>query len=416
MIKAALVGAGDRGMNSYATYALNHPHEIQFVAVAEPNPERRALFAEKHNIPPERQYSSWEELMNEGKLCEAILICTQDKMHFEPVMAAIRLGYHILLEKPMSPDPLETLLIAEEAEKHNVSITVCHVLRYSPYFEEIKALIDSGAIGKVVSIQWTENVGYWHQAHSFVRGNWGNSKESSPMILQKCCHDIDLLHWLAGSNCVRVSSEGSLSYFTRENAPEGSTERCTDGCAVEHECPYSAIKWYYNTIDEWPHNVPTVRPVLEDRLRAIQEGPYGRCVFRCDNDVVDHQTANLLFENGVTAAFTMVGLSLENKRTFVIYGTKGEIRGDDSTNEFTVHEFSGKSYTVRPKSLGGGHGGADFGMMREFVKMVKGQAVSRTSAAESAQSHLTTFAIEHSRVTGQTVVLKDYVEQLKKQA
>lgn len=414
MMEAALIGAGARGMHAYASYALEHPHELKFIAVAEPDPERRALFAKLHGIPRERQYASWEALLAEDKLCEALLICTQDQMHFEPTLQAIRRGYKILLEKPMSHDPLESLLIAEEAEKHDASVTVCHVMRYSPYYVELKRIVDEGHIGDIVSIQWTENVGFWHQAHSFVRGNWSNSKNSSPMILQKCCHDMDMLQWLVGSECTRVSSEGSLSYFREENAPPGSTERCTDGCAVLHECPYSALKWYYNTNDEWPQNVVTVKPDLEERLEALKTGPYGRCVYRCDNDVVDHQVATLRFANGVTVAFTMCGLTMENKRTFKIMGKKGEIRGDDGKNEIEINLFSGKKLVVQPETISGGHHGADTGIMRSFVRTdSKRDSVNRTSARVSANSHLIAFALEQSRLSGKSIELAQYAQSLQ---
>jgi predicted dehydrogenase len=242
MIEAALIGAGARGMNAYASYALKNPHEIKFIAVAEAKDERRKKFSQYHGIDNDMQFSSWEELLDKPKLCDALLICTQDKMHFEPTMKALQKGYKILLEKPMSPNPVEALQMAEEVERLGGMMTVCHGMRYSTYYSALKEIIDKEEIGKITSIQWTENVGFWHQAHSFVRGNWRNSEESSPMILQKSCHDMDMLQWLVNGECVKVSSFGSLSYFNEKNAPEGSTARCTDGCKVEHECSVFSIK------------------------------------------------------------------------------------------------------------------------------------------------------------------------------
>ncbi|MBO9610652.1 MAG: gfo/Idh/MocA family oxidoreductase, partial [Paenibacillaceae bacterium] len=239
-------------------------------------------------------------------------------------------------------------------------------------------------------------------------------------------HDMDMLQWLVGSECVKVSSDGSLAYFRKENAPEGATARCADGCQVEHDCPYSAFKWYYNTSNEFPAKVATLRPDLDDRMQAIKEGPYGRCVYHCDNDVVDHQVATLLFDNGVTVAFTMTGLTLENKRTFAIMGTLGEIVGDDRRNELEVRMFAGKSERIVPAAAKGGHQGADSGIMRDFVRMGgaegwevangKGSGMAarnKTSADVSARSHLIAFALEHSRVTGQAVNMRDYVEQIR---
>lgn len=417
VIKAALIGAGNRGMFAYASYALKRPHEIQFIAIAEPDDERRQRFAQDHDIVPERQFSSWEDLLDQPKLCDALLICTQDAKHFEPTMKALDKGYHILLEKPMSPNPLETLQMAEKAEQMDRMLTVCHVLRYSTYFSTLKELIDQKAIGDIVSIQWTENVGYYHQAHSFVRGNWRNSEESSPMILQKCCHDMDLLQWLIGANCTKVSSFGSLTYFKEENAPEGSTARCTDGCAIEHDCPYSAIKWYYNEKDEWPMNVVTLKPDLALRMKALKEGPYGRCVYRCDNDVVDHQVVNLEFDNEVTVAFTMSAFTKDQCRTFKIMGTTGEIRGTTLTNEIEINHFSGKREKIYPETVAGGHGGSDTTMMRSFIRQVEQNDIKggRTSGLESAKSHLMTFAAEASRLSGKTIDMAQYIKELREQ-
>ncbi|TVY11322.1 Gfo/Idh/MocA family protein [Paenibacillus cremeus] len=413
MIQAALIGAGSRGMFAYASYALNRPDEIQFVAVAEPNEERRALFAKLHNIPPERQFSSWQGLLSQPQLCEALLICTQDSQHYEPTMAALDKGYQILLEKPMSPHPRESLEMAEKAESLGRLLTICHGMRYSTYYSTLKQLMDQQIIGRTMSIQWTENVGFWHQAHSFVRGNWRNSKESSPMILQKSCHDMDMLQWLVGGECVQVSSFGSLTHFTEANAPEGSTVRCTDGCKVEHECLYSALKLYYHDKDEWPAKVVALEPNREARLKALKEGPYGRCVYHCDNDVVDHQVANLLFDNEVTVAFTMTAFTNEINRTFKIMGTTGEIRGNHKRNEIEIHHFSGKRQVITPERVAGGHDGADTLIMRDFIKQVNRRSTGRTSAMVSAKSHLIAFAVEHSRVTGKTVVLEDYINGLK---
>ncbi|MCR2823480.1 Gfo/Idh/MocA family protein [Lederbergia panacisoli] len=414
MIHAALIGAGARGMHAYASYAIKNPQEIKFIAVAEGNPERREKFAKDHNIPVEMQFSSWEQLLDQPKLCEALLICTQDRMHYEPTMKAIKKGYKILLEKPMSPVPAESLEMAEEAEKYGSLLSVCHGMRYSTYYRALKRLLEEETIGRVTSIQWNENVGVLHQSHSFVRGNWRNSKESSPMILQKSCHDMDMLQWLVGAECVKISSFGSLTYFNEANAPEGSTARCTDGCKVERECPFSAIKMYLNEKDEWPQNVVTLEPKYEKRLKALQEGPYGRCVYRCDNDVVDHQVVNLLFDNEVTVAFTMSAFTNETSRTFKIMGTKGEIRGNHYINELEIKHFSGRVEKINPEKVEGGHDGADTLIMEDFIKQVRSNVnESHSSGIVSAKSHLIAFAAEESRITGKTIDMDEYVTQLR---
>jgi predicted dehydrogenase len=414
MIKAALLGAGRRGMYAYASYALKRPDEIQFVAVAEPDKERRRLFARQHNIPLDMQFASWEEMLQQSQLCEVLLICTQDRQHFEPAMKALEQGYHILLEKPMSPDPLETIRLAEAAEKKQQILSVCHVSRYDTYYSALKELLDKEVIGRVMSVQWTENVGFWHQTHSFVRGNWRNSDETSSMILQKSCHDMDMLQWFIGGKCLEVSSYGRLSYFRPENAPAGSTERCTDGCAVEHECPYSAIKHYHNEQASGFPMVVSANPTLEARMKAIQEGPYGRCVFRCDNNVVDHQVVNMYFDNEVTVSFTMSGFTTENTRTFKFMGTSGEIKGHHEKNEIEINYFSGRKETIRPERFEGGHNGADYLTMRDFVRQVRSRELEgKTSAAVSARGHIMAFAAEHSRVTGKNVNLDRYIEDLQ---
>ncbi|MBS4179376.1 Gfo/Idh/MocA family protein [Lederbergia citrea] len=415
MITAALIGAGNRGMQAYGSYALKYPHEVKFVAIAEPNGEKRNKFSALHQIESSMAFESWEELLEKDKFCDALLICSPDRFHYTQVMKAIKKGYNILLEKPMSPNPQETLEIAKEATDQNVLLSVCHVLRYAPFYQELKLLIDSKVIGDIMSIQWNENVGYYHQAHSFVRGNWRNTEESSPMLLQKCSHDLDMLQWLIGSSCQSVSSYGSLSYFKEENAPEGSTMRCLDGCKVEKECPYSAIKWYLHERDEWPANVVSVYPTIESRLKALQEGPYGRCVYRCDNDVVDHQTVNMLFENDVTVAFTMSAFTKDQCRTFKIMGTKGEIEGNDWKNELIVRSFSGKTEVITPESISGGHMGADTSIMSDFIARVeRKEKESLTSALVSAHSHLIVFAAEESRLSGKTVDFQTYVKSLEK--
>ena len=415
MITAALLGAGSRGMHAYGTYALERPNEIKFVAVAEPDDTKRKMFAEAHNIPKENQFKSWTELLEKPKLAEALLICTQDREHYVPTMKALDLGYDILLEKPMSPDPKESLEMAEKAEETDQVLTICHVLRYSTFFMKLKEIIeDKDSVGDIMTIEWTENVGYYHQAHSFVRGNWRDSEESSSMLLQKSCHDMDLIQWLLEEQCKKVSSFGSLSYFREEYAPAGAGERCID-CAIEQDCPYSALKWYYNDKNQWPVN--TVEPTgdLKKRLKAIEEGRYGVCVYRSDNNVVDHQVVNLEFESGATVAFTMSAFTKEQGRTFQIGTTKAEITGSTLTNEIRVKYYTGEEVLVYPEQVTGGHGGADTLIMRDFVKQIKDKSYeTKTSAMESAKSHLIVFAAEESRETDQTILMDDYIETLRK--
>ncbi|MFD0617570.1 Gfo/Idh/MocA family protein [Paenibacillus sp. GCM10027629] len=415
-VTVALIGAGLRGIN-YLEYAVQHPDELQVVAVAEPNVERRTYFQARHGLSDDACFENWDDFFAAPKLADAVFICTQDKQHFEPTMKALEAGYHVLLEKPMSPDPKECVVMGEMASQFDRVFSICHVLRYTNFFGTIKSLLEKGAIGDLISITHNENVGYWHQAHSFVRGNWRRKDESSPMILAKSSHDLDILLWLAGSECASVSSFGSLSHFTSSQAPVGAPLRCTDGCPVEQDCLYFAPKQYLTENTDWPTSAISDDLSYEGRLKALQEGPYGRCVYHCDNDVVDHQVVNLEFENGVTAAFTMSAFTKDVSRTIKLMGTKGEIRGAMEKNEIEILHFgSGEVEQISFVVAGGhvGHGGGDYGLVRDFLKLVSegGKSQGLTSANHSVQSHLMAFAAEQSRVTHQVVHLQEFVRNI----
>ncbi len=407
-LKLAVVGAGARGFLSYMPYILQHPNEAEIVAVAEPDAKRRADFALTFQLNESQIYHSWEQLLDQPKLCDALLICTQDRMHFEPTMQALRKGYHVLLEKPMSADPLECTLMTEEAREQGLLLSICHVSRYTPFWHQLKTLVASGRIGDVVSIQHNENVGYLHYAHSFVRGNWNNSDKSSPMILAKSCHDMDLIRWIVDSECVRISSFGSLSHFREEHAPIGSTDRCTDGCAAELSCPYSALRFYLQDVNE-NHFAKLIAdpPTIENRMSAIKSGPYGKCVYRTDNNVVDHQVVNMEFENGATVMFSMCGFTRDINRIVQIMGTKGELRGDLVKGEIDLFEFSGGIRTlVQTTTEAGGHQGGDEGIMRQFLSDLRGQRFegNLTSAESALESHLMAFAAEQSHLRDGEVI------------
>ncbi len=407
-VKIAVIGAGARGFLSYMPYVLNHPHEAEVVAVAEPDSRRRADFAKAFQLNESQTFVTWEHLLDQPKLCDALLICTQDRMHFEPTMQALRKGYHVLLEKPMSANPLECSLMTEEARNRGLMLSICHVSRYTPFWRQLKQLISSGRIGDVVSVQHNENVGYLHYAHSFVRGHWRNSDLSSPMILAKSCHDMDLIRWLVDSECTRISSFGSLSHFRPENAPAGATERCTDGCPAEASCPYSSTRYYLQDLERNPFaRLIADPPTLDNRMKAIQTGPYGKCVYRSDNNVVDHQVVNMEFENGATVMFSMCGHTRDINRIVQIMGTKGEIRGDLLKGEIDLFEFSGGVRTViQAGTEESGHQGGDDGIMRQFLSDMRERnfANQLTSADSALESHLMAFAAEQSRLRGGEVV------------
>jgi predicted dehydrogenase len=417
-VKVALIGAGLRGIN-YMEYAKQHPHELEVVAVAEPNRQRRERFKASHGLEDSACFEHWNDFFAGPKLADAVLICTQDKQHFEPTMRALKAGYHVLLEKPMSPDPEECIRMGEMASQAGLVFSICHVLRYTPFFTTLKELLERETIGQLMSIQHNENVGYWHQAHSFVRGNWRRKEESSPMILAKSCHDLDILLWLADSECLRVSSFGSLSHFTAAQAPEGAPKRCLDGCPVSDQCLYYAPDLYLTEDTNWPTSAISDDMSYDARYKALLEGPYGRCVYHCDNDVVDHQVVNLEFANTVTAAFTMSAFTRDVSRTIKLMGTRGEIRGAMEKNEIEIIHFgSGKIERISFEDRGGhvGHGGGDMGLIKDFLKLVRtgGSHQGLTSASRSVQSHLMAFAAEQSRVDGGIISIKEFEQQFSK--
>lgn len=402
-VTAILIGAGQRGAGAYASYALQYPNELTFVGVAECRQDRRREFQIQHEIPKENCFSSWEEILAQPKMADCALICTQDQMHYQPLLQAVEKGYHILCEKPITKDKAELLSIDKLARTCEKTISVCHVLRYSPFFTEIKKLLDSGAIGELVDIQHMESVGYWHMAHSFVRGNWGNTKESCPIILAKCCHDLDILLWLAGAHCTRVSSFGGLKHFTAEHAPKDAPHNCMEGCPNRDACPFYAPRFYLEhpkAVSDGFTKVVSIDTRRDTVLKALAEGPYGRCVYHCENDAADHQVVNLEYENGVTASLTMCAFTNKCERTITLMGTKGQIRGNMEESHLEVVDFvTGSTAVISLNAPSTGHSGSDVSMMKHFVELVAadGRMDNVSAATEAVESHLIALAAEESR-------------------
>jgi len=406
----AIAGVGSRGAGTYAPYQKKNPDRMKIVAIADIDPIRLKLTGDEYGVPECMRFDSAEAMMKQPKLADVMIIATQDFQHVSHTMPALERGYDVLLEKPISNDKEDILSLLEKAHETGRKVTVCHVLRYTPFYVKIKELIDSGAVGEVINIHAAENVGYWHQAHSFVRGNWADSNVQSPMILQKCCHDMDIILWLMGQDCVRVSSFGSLSYFNEENAPEGSTKYCMGGCAAKQDCPYDAEKIYVtNNITgiekgntNWPCDVLVPEPTSEKVYEAIKSGPYGRCVFHCDNNVVDHQVVNMEFANRATAAFTLSGFTRKMTREIKVCGTLGEIEGNMGTNTVVLHRFGQPAEEFDIAALNKdleGHGGGDHRMVSEFFDCIeRNDAAVRSGIDVSVQSHMICFAAELSRL------------------
>ncbi|MFG3143624.1 Gfo/Idh/MocA family protein [Streptomyces sp. NPDC048243] len=407
-VTLAVVGAGDRG-TGHARWALDHPGRATVVAVAEPRETRRRRFAAAHGLELDAAVGDWRDLAERGRIADAVLICTLDREHLEPVLRFAALGYHILLEKPMALTEDECRRIVDAVERAGVTLAVGHVLRYTRYTRAVKEVVDSGRLGDVVSVQHLEPVGFWHQAHSFVRGNWRNTREATSMLMAKSCHDIDWLQYVLGQPPVRVSSFGRLSHFRPENRPEGAADRCLD-CSVEPDCPYSARREYGDRLARGEHHWP-LSVLLDDFTpealeTALREGPYGRCVYACDNDVVDHQVVSMEFASGATATFTMTAFTEQADRRTRIFGTRGELRGDGEN--VSVYDFLTR--TEEAVDLGraggmdaaGGHGGGDAGLMDAFVTAVatKNPGLVKSGPRESLTSHLTVLAAERARHAG----------------
>ncbi|MFG3000379.1 Gfo/Idh/MocA family protein [Streptomyces sp. NPDC048340] len=412
-ITLAVVGAGDRG-TGHARWALAHPDRATVVAVAEPRKVRRDRLATAHGLDAGSVVDDWRELAARGRIADAVLICTLDREHLEPVLAFAALGYHIMLEKPMALTEEECRRIVAAVEEAGVILSVGHVLRYTPYTQALKRVLDSGRIGDVVSVQHLEPVGFWHQAHSFVRGNWRREDEATSMLMAKSCHDLDWLQYVLGRPPVRVSSFGRLSHFRPENRPAGAADRCLD-CTVETACPYSAKRDYGDRLAEGRHGWPLSVLVDEFTPRALEtalrEGPYGRCVYACDNDVVDHQVVAMEFDSGATATFTMTAFTEQADRQTRIFGTRGELRGDGM--QLRVYDFLTRTEEVLgigaegAMDAAGGHGGGDAGLMDAFVGAVAtgDPGLVKSGPHESLISHLTVLAAERARRDNTVVII-----------
>ena len=420
-VRLVLIGAGDRG-TSYVNLGAEFCPEMEIVAVADPDPVRRNYIKDKFVLSDNLCFEYGEDLLKLPKMADAAIIATQDKQHYHMAMAAIEKGYHLLLEKPVAPTPEECLAISEAANAKGVRVIVCHVLRFTPFFRLLKDVIDSGRIGKIINMIHVEGVGNIHQSHSYVRGNWRNTKESSPMILAKSCHDIDIIQWLLNEECTKVQSFGALTYFREENMPEDAPEYCYQGCPSEADCPYSALKIYKQRT--FPNFVKratkTHQPTDEEIEKAITESNYGKCVFRSDNDVVDHQVVNLEYASGATVSFTMSAFN-KGGRKLRIMGTKGEITAEMSSDHITLFDFNTRElediYIDNPhldQEISGGHGGGDRGIIRSFCQLMTENYIgnSITDITTSVDNHLTTFAAEESRLANNVVDMHEYKKQI----
>ncbi len=406
-VTVVILGAGSRG-RTYASYATRFPESMKVVGVADINEYRRKRMAKEHGIEEKHMFNDWSEAFHAAKFADAVVVSLPDDLHYAPAMKALEMGYNMILEKPIAPTEKECADIRDLALKKGAIVSVCHVLRYAPYFVALKSVIDSGRIGKLVSIQHLEPIQYAHMAHSYVRGKWHDSKKTTPIILAKSCHDLDIIRWLANSSCKSIAAYGDLSFFTPANRPEGAPARCTDGCPHEATCPYSAIDIYVRkhahlgVFDKLPREQPARDKEITERLKVTD---FGRCVFAMDNDQCDHYVACMEFENGVTASFSMEAFMANGGRRTQIMGTEGEIVGDMKT--FKITDFRTRKTTIwDPKKIEEvdeyathGHGGGDLALVRDFVTAVDKNDASYLSSQidVSVESHIMGFRAEQSR-------------------
>ncbi len=413
-VTAITVGAGNRGM-VYGGYAAKFTDNLKIVGVAEPNAFRNDRYAKIHNIDKANRFDTWEDVFKRPKFADAIIISTPDNMHYEPCMKALAMGYDILLEKPIAPTEKECRDILNLAKKNGRIVAVCHVLRYAPYFVKMKELIAKGAIGEVISIQHFEPIEHTHMAHSYVRGNWHNSKATTPIILAKSCHDLDIIKWVINKPALKISAMGDLKWFRKENAPEGSTARCADGCKIERTCPYSAVKEYVDLNKRT--SVFDVPPGTKDRKAYITEKlkttNYGRCVYRMENDQPDHYITNIQFADSVTASFSMEAFTAYHGRRTRIMGSMGDLVGD--MKELVLHDFiTRKETTFIPTAedvegyKNSGHGGGDWLLARDFVQAVgqKNASLLTSTIDDSIESHVMGFMAEESRKKSKVMDIK----------
>ena len=395
----AIMGLGNRG-TVYAKALQNFKEKAEIVAIADPRRSCLDTANEYLQLPETGLYDSANSLLSQPKLADVMIVATQDAMHREHAIRSMELGYDLLLEKPISTNPQEVREIKAVADRLGRRVILAHVLRYTVFYRKIKQLLDQGAIGRVLNLEAAEHVSCHHMAHAYVRGHWRRKEDSSPIILAKCSHDLDLIYWLTGKKCKAVSSIGSLDFFTKENMPEGAPERCADGCPAADTCPYHAQNFYLSHIPGWPTKNMHPAPTEENIREILDTTRYGVCVFRQDNDVVDHQQVQLLLEDNVTVSFSLNGFHTRATRTIRINGTKGELWGDLHAKELFLQPHGGEVTKFEIDAINAGHAGGDEGLVEDMVAYFRDEPCSNSISTldQSVESHYVAFAAEESRM------------------
>lgn len=409
-VRAILIGAGLRGRDTYSRWAAQHPDRLRIVGLAEPSPQRRAEVAARHALPAPALHASWESLLAAAPSADAAIVATGDALHVAPALAALGSGLHVLLEKPIALEARDCVRVVEAAERAGRALQVCHPMRFIAFYEKLAALVREGAIGRLVHLDLREHIAAWHMVHSYVRGKFRSTREAAPILLAKSCHDLDLLVWLVGERPARVASSGALSHYCAAGAPAAVPERCSDGCPVQADCPHDAVRFYAGPEERlarhWPWSDVSLDPAREARLEALRNGRYGRCIYRCDNDVLDHQSVAVEFPSGVTASFGLHGFANEERRTVRISGTGGEIRG--VLHEGVIELSRVGSFRVERHQTEGSpldHFGGDDGLLQHFTAALASGELGqlRSSGRSALAGHLLGFAAERARTTASVV-------------
>lgn len=443
-VEIALIGAGCRGELNLGYLAKRHRQVLRFVGVAERDEERRRRFAEDFAIPSQQVFGDWVEFFARPQMADAVIIALPCHLHYRAARAALEAGYHVLLEKPMSQSPAECVHLERVAKTANRVLMISLQCRYNRIYSEVVRLLQAQRIGRLINIDCAENIGYWHFIMSYVRGMHSRSAESHSFLLAKGIHDLDLINWFAGSRAVRVSSFGRLSFFNAQHAPAGAPARCTEGCPVQSICEFDAVKQYVRpghpdlplslfsgmsiqaVLDYFREPrfrslastmIRDIRP--ENVMKALREGPHGRCVFACDNDVVDHQTVSIEYENETTVSFSLSGFSLLWERTCNFHGTQGEIRSADFSGRLELRTF--KPARVERKRIryhGLFHGGGDETLLLNFAQSVRVENSKPvlTSAADTVESHLLVMAAEEARRSNTVVDMVEFRRRAETEA
>lgn len=418
-VTAAIVGAGHRGMG-YGRYSKSHPEALKIVAVADPNEIRRRAAAEEFEIPAEMQFHTAEEMAEKPQLADAVINGTMDQYHVPTTLPLLEAGYDVLLEKPICRTEEALLSLLETVMRTGRKLMIGHVLRYAPFYVGIKQRLLAGEIGRIMTIHSEEAVSYHHWAAAFVRGRWGK-REISPFMLAKCCHDLDLHAWMmSGVRPTRIASMGSRMYFTEENAPEGSGTRCMVDCEIEATCPYSAKK---NYLEQklwgaycWEAIEHIENPTEEDKIESLKTyNPHGRCVWRTDGDIVDHQSIVTEFADGALATHDLIAGTARPGRKIHICGTEGEIEGFMEDGKFVVrhadpragHEYSEEEVDMNVSA--DMHGGGDLRLVEDFINTVRGDevSISTTNVFDSVYGHMIAFGADDAMTSGRVVEIED---------